>query len=360
MKIFTARTATEALRNIRQEFGPDAVILQTRTLPATRGRRSSARVEITATRPARHTPTAASQPAGASTQPKPAARQPAREPKIVPNKVAVSSPPSGTARRADDSLQQARRTWAARLAQAQIGEALARTLVQETLRDGVCDPDAVRQRLVDVIAARIPSTPGIALKPGQVHRVALVGPPGSGKTSTIAKLAAHHGLVEKHAVSLLSLDAHRVGANDQIHRFSDLLGVPATIAHTLEAAQAAARGCTADLLLIDTAGVSPRDTGRLARLTALLRAVQPDEVHLVIPASAQPTVIQAAARTFRPLGVSRLILTRLDEALGLGVLLHALEELSWAISYTADGQDLPLNLQPGCSRRLASLVLSIA
>jgi flagellar biosynthesis protein FlhF len=96
------------------------------------------------------------------------------------------------------------------------------------------------------------------------------------------------------------------------------------------------------------------------RLAALLRAVRPQEVHLVLPASATTAVQQRAAQLFAPLGVSRVVLTRLDEAVGLGVVLGALGKMGWPLSYLTDGQNVPKDIEKACGRRVAEIVLAPA
>jgi flagellar biosynthesis protein FlhF len=205
----------------------------------------------------------------------------------------------------------------------------------------------------------VPAVGGIELTNGACRRVALIGPPGGGKTTTIAKLAAHFGLRMRKRVALVSFDTHRPGTHDQTRRYAELIGVPAVAAQTVSGVrEALQRLPESDLVLIDTPGVGWRDRGRFARLAALLRAARPDEVHLTLPASLSARVQQQAAQTFAPLGVSRLVLTRLDEAVGLGAVLNVIDRLSIGVSYLAGGQRVPTDLEEAQRERLAELVLA--
>jgi flagellar biosynthesis protein FlhF len=191
--------------------------------------------------------------------------------------------------------------------------------------------------------------------------VALVDPPGSSKTTTLTKLATHFGLRFRKRVALVSLDTHRPGSHDQTRRYAELIGVPVATAQTVSAVREALRGLPeSDLLLIDTPGVGWRDRGRFARLAALLRAARPDEVHLTLPASLSARVQERAAGLFAPLGASRLLLTRLDEAIGLGAVLSVIDRLSIGVSYLAGGQRVPTDLEEAQRERLAELVLAAA
>jgi flagellar biosynthesis protein FlhF len=89
----------------------------------------------------------------------------------------------------------------------------------------------------------------------------------------------------------------------------------------------------------------------------MLRAAKPQETHLVMPASLAGPVQQRVAELFAPLGVSRVVLTRLDETVGLGVILTAITKTSWALSYVTDGQNVPKNIQQACGRSIAELIL---
>src|SRR5205085_5547961 len=115
------------------------------------------------------------------------------------------------------------------------------------------------------------------------HIVALIGPTGVGKTTTIAKLAANLKLRENHSVGLITIDTYRIAAVDQLKKYADIIGSPLRVVNTpeeLREAVAAMSDCA--FILIDTAGRSPTDTMKLNELKNLLDAVEPDEVHLVL------------------------------------------------------------------------------
>lgn len=220
------------------------------------------------------------------------------------------------------------------------------------------EPAIIVELLRDSIARMVPHTGGITLTPGKPRVVALVGPPGGGKTTTLAKLAAHFKLREGARVDVISLDMNRPGATDQLRKYAEIVGVTLQAAQTVEAVhQAVARCASSDLVLIDTPGVSLRDNVRFARLAALVRAARPDEIHLVLPAVLSTSAQSRAADRFAPLGADRLVLTCLDEAAGLGVVLTAIQRIPWHISYIAVGQKVPNDLQEADGARLAELLV---
>jgi flagellar biosynthesis protein FlhF len=161
-------------------------------------------------------------------------------------------------------------------------------------------------------------------------------------------------------VGLLSLDVLRSGANEQIRRYGELVGVPVeTVSAVVDIRPALQRLADCDEILIDTPGVGAREQGRFARLAAMLRAARPDETHLVLPAALTPAAQARIAEAFVPLEVSRVVLTRLDEAIGFGVVLNVMDKLEWALSFFSTGQKIPQDLHEACSRRIAELILPV-
>jgi flagellar biosynthesis protein FlhF len=244
----------------------------------------------------------------------------------------------------------------------EVADELARRVADQAARAARGQSDAdIKRVLRDTIEKMVPVVGGVELTPGRTRRVALVGPAGAGKTTTLAKLAAHFKLKMKKRVAILSLDMHRLGGDDQMRRYADVLGVDMKSAQTVSAVKdALGEFGDADLVLIDTHGVSGADRGHYARLAAVLRAARPDEIHLVLPVSMHPRVQSGVAARFKPLGVSRVVLTHLDEAVGLGVVLNAIGKLEWGISYVSDGETVPHHLAEGCARRIADLAISDA
>ncbi len=343
VRTYRARSMPEALERVKRELGPDAVILGTRTLPAGAlgALKSRARVEITAA-PADGRRWAS----GEVGKPREGAL-PTSPPPHVP-----TSPPA---------LPQHLYPYYVQLVQQEVAEELATRLVQQAAADlppaSAGDEAALRAALCDYIARLIPDTPPIDTPPGALRRIALVGPPGAGKTTTVAKLAARFALQQQRRVALLSLDMHRLGAHEQLSRYAEIVGIPLFTAQTVSEAKECLQNLHGiDLLLIDTLGVALREQGRFARLAALLRALRPDETHLVLPASLTPDVQARYAQGFAPLGVAQLVLTRLDDVVGFGVLLNVVERLHLRISYLTAGQNVPQDLEEACGRRIAELI----
>ena len=153
--------------------------------------------------------------------------------------------------------------------------------------------------------------------------VALVGPTGVGKTTTIAKLAANYRLREKRRVGLITVDTYRVAAVEQLRTYADIIDLPMEVVATpREMREAVARMNHLDLVLMDTAGRSPRDEVKIQELKSMLAEAEPDEVHLVLSSTAGAKSLISTAERFADVGTTALLLTKLDEAHSLGHLVR--------------------------------------
>ncbi|MFG0274593.1 MAG: flagellar biosynthesis protein FlhF [Phycisphaerales bacterium] len=193
---------------------------------------------------------------------------------------------------------------------------------------------------------------------GRPLTIALVGPTGVGKTTTIAKLAATYRLRYNRKVGLLTCDTYRIAAVDQLRTYANIMGVPLRVAQSAAEVEAACEAfADFDAVLIDTAGRSQHDAPRLDELRALLEAARPHETHLVLSGAASESVLLKAAERFRPLGPNRVIFTKLDETVSFGVLVNAARRIGAGLSFVTTGQEVPDHIEPGRADRLARLVL---
>ncbi len=366
VRTFRAPSTREALEIVKRELGPDAVILGTRWVSGTGLGRLARRprVEISAAPPGFASPAprlraTAGAPGRAATAERRAGSEPVTTDVLPPGVgVAGAEEPAGSS---SVRVPQTLYPLYVRLVENEVAADLAARLVREAAArvspSAGDDTAALRQALRDYIAGMLPESGGVQLAEGTTRRVALIGPPGAGKTTALAKLAAHFKLRQERRLALLSLDLHRLGSHEQLRRYADILEVPLHTAQTLtEAKQCLAAAGDLDLLLIDTVGVGLRDQARFARLASLLRAVRPDEIHLVMPASLTPEVQARVAQSFAPLGPARVLLTRLDDAVGFGVILNVVQRLNLPPSYLSTGQNVPNDLEEACGPRLAALI----
>lgn len=323
-KTFRAGSMPEALRLVKQNLGPDAVILGSRALGADGLGRlvGAARFEITA--------------------------MPAR----------AAAPRERTAAPAAASRARAIQVFHERLMSnqvaAHIAERLLRSAAEASPGRATSEAD-VRAQLRRYIAAMVPIDAGGL---PQCGRIAFVGPAGSGKTTTLAKLAAQLRFRAARRVGLLSLDVYRIGSCAQLGRFAELIGIPFESAATVEAVSAACEKLAdSDVVLIDTPGVALSSGPQRENLRRLLAAARPGETHLVLPANMSAATQARACEVFRGAGATRIVLTKLDDAVGLGVILEVLEQARMKLSYVSTGPKIPTDIGPACGERLAELIL---
>ncbi len=250
------------------------------------------------------------------------------------------------------------------LIEADVSEELARELVErahaESPADELSDESLLKRRVARMVENEIRVVGPIRVQPGQRRLVALVGPTGVGKTTTIAKLAAQFRLKEKRKVGLITVDTYRIAAVEQLRTYADIIDLPMSVVSTpREMREAVATMGDLDLVLMDTAGRSPRDEVKIQELKSLLAEAEADEVHLVLSGTAGAASLVRTAEQFSNVGVTTLLLTKLDEASGLGNLLPLLRSSGLPLSYVTDGQDVPDDIEPADSRRLAGMVLGM-
>jgi len=244
-----------------------------------------------------------------------------------------------------------------------IQQEVACELAHELVRK--IDPQTVEdvpQALRDEVAKMLPTddSAGALVAPpeGGPRVIALVGPTGVGKTTTVAKLAATFKLKQNKRVGLITADTYRIAAVDQLRTYAGIIGLPLeVVANPEELREAMVRLADCDVIILDTAGRSQRDAGRLDELAQLVAAAKPHETHLVLSSTASQRVLLEIIERFSQIKTDRILFTKLDEAVTCGVLLNVVRQVKKPLSYITTGQEVPHQIEAGCSKRLAEMVL---
>lgn len=249
------------------------------------------------------------------------------------------------------------------LIEADLDPATARQLIEQVRQDQSVDLKstlALRARIARFIEEKLAVTGPIEAGSSRPKIVALVGPTGVGKTTTIAKLAAEYRLKKNLRVGLITVDTYRIAAVDQLRTYAELIDLPMEIVSTpLEMVTAVEKLVDYDLILLDTAGRSPRDETKITELQTVLAEAQPDEVQLVLSAVSSGPSLIATVERFAPVGITSLTITKLDEAHSLGNV-HTLTQASGLpLSYMTNGQNVPDDIRVAEPRELAMAILGM-
>ena len=180
----------------------------------------------------------------------------------------------------------------------------------------------------------------------------LVGPPGEGKTTTIAKLAANFGMDEKarqiRNVKLITIDAYRIGAKEQLEKLGGCMEIPCFFASDYDEMRKiiALNSGGTDLFLVDTIGRNPRDMVLLGEMKQILDACGTiTDVHLVLAATTKFSDISEILKSFEAFNYKSVIVTKMDETIRTGNIISALSERAKPISYITNGQKIPEHIR---------------
>lgn len=372
-RTFQARQIKEALALVRRELGPDAVIVETKRVSGRAlGLLGGSFIQVTASPP--EGATDHEQPAPLA--PGPTSNTPSERPPLLAAKRAER------ASRGSASYRPLRETIAEDPATAistatSMGQVLPHAALRRRLLAGMVPRDLAEswlQQLPDLG----PSAQGRANEELQLrallHRLlgdsaplcspgsrvaAVVGPTGVGKTTTIAKLAAIAHLVERKQVAIVSLDDQRIGSTTQLRAYAQLLDLPlATATSSGGLALALARFRDADLVLVDTAGISPNrpdDFTELAR--KLERAGEPVTTHLCVAASTRIEELERILHLYAVTRPEAVIATKFDEAVAIGTVVAARLRSGAPLSFATTGQQVPDDLSPASANFIIDLLL---
>ena len=327
---YRARDMRDALRQVREHQGPDAIILSTRRVDGV--------LEVVASLETGERPE--SEPAARLVRP--TASTPPVDPELAAMRRELSDLRTLLMQR--ETLSE-RDQWAARhpiaadfierLVRCGFSEKLARSLTGSISEDS--QPEVAWSRLRARISASIATAVPTVLEQGGM--LALVGTTGVGKTTTLSRLAIRQiRRMGPDSVVLVTLDNQRLGAYKQLQTFGQMAGIPVMLLQSEhDLAALAGRAEDGKLILIDTEGQAARDAAE-RKLFAHIRHQIPLETWLVIAATHQASVLRQVLQSFQSCDPSALVLTKVDEAEQLGETLSVLLEQRLGLVFCSDGQ----------------------
>lgn len=354
IKHFTAPDMAQAMRLVRQELGPEAVILSTGKVSG--GVEIAAAVETDPIRSAEPTPTpratVAPDDASAITAGGGALEELARQVEGLRRQLSrhVLASDLGAENAARPELAAAYRHLR--------GQELD-PLIIEALLEGLGAPQGAG--LLPMLAIRLKKMLRVAPEPrfggGQAKVWALVGPTGVGKTTTVAKLAASFAMKAGLRVGLVTLDTFRIAAAEQLKVYGRIMDLPTVVVGGAKEYQRAVEELSGlDLILVDTVGRAPGDADNLAELRSILSAHPRTERHLVLACPTRDADQKRIIEGFAMFEPKSLVFTKLDETTVYGPILNQVARAKLPVSYLTTGQRVPDDMEQatldGLARRL--------
>ncbi len=365
LKSYFAETVEAALERARKELGPEAMLVYSReALPEARYLGS---FEVVFAQPAPE-PGAPPAPAGRRDGEDPAVARLSREVAWLREQMERMAASVARARAAavTGAHPSALADALGRLAEAGLtaeileevaGRLKARSDAEALMRAGNA---AEIRNLVRAELGRMFSVDArLGKEDGGPQVVALVGPPGSGKTTTLVKLAVTYGLKSRRPVQLISMDTWRVGGAEQLRSYAAILGVGFQALETPGAlAQALEEHRHKGLVLIDTPGQSARDMWAGEDLAGFLAACPEVDTHLTLTASMKAADLRRAVERYERFRPAKLLFTHVDETRSMGTILNEAVRTARPISFLTHGQQIPEDLVEASREGILDLVLS--
>ena len=358
IKRYEAQTMRDGLQQVKSELGAEAIILSAKNIKPVKGfwegKRSMVEIIAANDRPESHESQSrrdGSRDVMSQLEPM---REDIRDLKDVVSRLAfprVPLPPSFDRVFQEMVFQGVRDELALRLTLEAVEELKG--------SDGGIPPE--RNTVIESVMRRFPPSRPISVRgSGKREVVALVGPTGVGKTTTLAKLAAYFALKAHRRVAILTIDSYRIAAPEQLKVYGQIMGLPVYVVETAQKMEAALESLRdTDLVLIDTAGRSHRDRFRLQELKHLFDNF-PVVKHLVLSCHTRERDLEEIVARFGCLGLDRLLFTKLDEATTFGTILNMAFSTELPISYLTIGQKVPEDIREATPKIISHLIFSIA
>lgn len=399
----------EALMQIKEELGEEAIILKTRKLPKkVFALGSQNEVEVTAaiddaSIPQQSLPPITMKSTGVYHRPKPAVVDPDQPgaPEIKPweppqanvKQMISTERTGGNPRRSEDRRDQLQMLelkenirelremvkevlqkgvtdaaggfsggWAVlykRLVTSEVRPEIAEELIKKIQSSDIMLSDTqAEKKFISALTSSLPVAGPLKLKKNGPLVVVFIGPTGSGKTTTLAKLAAHSRINKNKQVSIVTADTYRIAAIEQIRIFADIIKVGLRVIFSPDEIPQAMNECrNDDIVLVDTAGRSQRNQEHVGHLKELLSVLKADEIHLVLSATTKDSDLIDCIERYRSMGINRLLFTKLDETGRIGNIFNAVHQSTLPVSYLTTGQSVPDDIEVAQTSRFIQRLL---
>jgi flagellar biosynthesis protein FlhF len=230
-----------------------------------------------------------------------------------------------------------------RLTENRVDGELAHTLARDALdiiavQPGVSAEDVMEQLILDLVGVPEP----VLHRRYKRKTVLVLGPTGVGKTTSIVKLAANFALKQNKKVGIINTDMYRIGANEQMKTYTDILSIPFGAVYQLDELGGVIESMRdRDIIFIDTAGKKPGDDQHREDVLEIIRIARPEDMLLCVPASTSFSAVKEIIDAYEFAGDFKLVVTKLDETDFRGMLLNLIWYARKSPAYVTTGQNVP-------------------
>jgi flagellar biosynthesis protein FlhF len=342
IKRYLARTMKEALNKIGEELGKEAVIISQRKIkrPGFKGLFSSKIFEVTAATDSKDTPIREKQDVGSSMLLK----------EVEEMKSMMSTLMVNSNKLAFEAVSEKSEIHNF-LAELDVEEEVIENIIDNLSKSGSQEmwKDSLVEIIKEMVSVQVPTMEGT---------VALIGPTGVGKTTSIAKMAGRLALIEKKKVGLITVDTYRIGAVEQLKTYAEIMNIPFKVVFSIgemESAIESMKGC--DVILVDTTGRSSKNTMQISELRAFIDKAKASKVHLVISSTTKNKDIKIITEGYKSINYDYVIITKLDETSTYGSILNICYKAKAPISFITTGQSVPEDIKTPTESEILNLIL---
>lgn len=378
IKRFEAKNMTTALRMVKEELGPEAVILSARSLRKGKGFFGSlkyAGVEVSAAidnplpgikndralpgqdpyrrfNKRRIEESRPTRPRDDTTRSKyPSASRNSRSRYSLRNKSS-----SRDSNRALSSLYQ-------HILLQEVDRGIASELIEEIRRipaaEEILSNDDIKSHLSSLLEEMGVAVEGNPFVNGRPTIMAFVGTTGVGKTTTIAKLAARQVNQGNKSVGLITIDNYSIAAIQQLETYARIIGIPLEpAANADELKKAVKRFKNKEIILIDTPGINPKNQDQIQEIKACLAGISGLKTQLIMSATTKEKDCIAISEAFKGIGIHQILFTKTDESSIFGNIVNLLVRTNLPLSFLCGGRRVPDDIEPGTVQRLVDLLFS--
>lgn len=235
----------------------------------------------------------------------------------------------------------------------------AARLREQLSRDQPASPLPLRAYATELITKKLRFVPAFRPATPEVAKIAVfIGPAGAGKTTTLIKIAIRECLAQRQSVRILSVDPYRVAAHEKLRSLAAIIGVGFTAINSVQELLSAVDESRNKntVMLVDTPGYSAGEMESAQEIAGCIEKLSNKQIHLVLPASMKRADLARAIRGYQNFHPDCLLFTKLDETESLGAVVSAAIEADKPMSFFANGQNIPEDLEPANARVLLTSV----